>query len=265
MGLAIIFAFFDLKISIQFVNAEMSWALFVRKFGEIPGLAMVIIAMFIMNTLRGKKRNVKSILLLVILLLLTALTFYYIAVLLVYHLTGSGDFFVKFGIQLWIVFGLVAILIQVILFRIKPRISERLHIFARITFWSAILNYVLFVQIGKALWGRVRFFDLDALYSDFTPWYLPQGVNGHASFPSGHAAIGWLLLPLIYLTFSKSWRVKLLIGALAVSWGLFVSIGRVKIGAHYASDVLFPTGVAILCFVFLYKHYHYPKGPEEQS
>ncbi|MFC2166275.1 hypothetical protein ACFLT2_14920, partial [Acidobacteriota bacterium] len=179
-GLAVFFAFFDLKISIHFVNAESFWALFVRKFGEIPGLTIVIIAMFIMNTSRKNRKSIKSILLTVVLLLLIALTSYYIVVLLVYHISGSEDFFVKFGTHLWVVFGSMAILIQIILYRINPKISDRIEKFSWITFWSALLNYVLFVQVGKALWGRVRFFDLDALYSEFTPWYLPQGVNGHA-------------------------------------------------------------------------------------
>ncbi len=221
---------------------------------------IVILAMLIISTHRKNKKNAKSILFSVVLLLLIALTSYYITVLLVYHSTGSGEVFTKFGTHLWIVFISAAILIQIILYRTSPKITDRWDKFARITFWSAILNYVLFVQIGKALWGRVRFQDLDALYSEFTPWYLPQGINGNASFPSGHAAIGWLLLPLIYLAVTKNWKVKAWVGILAVSWGLFVSIGRVRIGGHYASDVLFPTGVAILVYLFLYKHYHFRKG-----
>ncbi|MHA1742683.1 MAG: phosphatase PAP2 family protein, partial [Candidatus Heimdallarchaeota archaeon] len=34
-------------------------------------------------------------------------------------------------------------------------------------------------------------------------------------------------------------------------WGVFVAISRVRIGAHYASDVLFSTGLAFLVTIFL--------------
>jgi len=92
-----------------------------------------------------------------------------------------------------------------------------------------------------------------------------QEIDWNAAFPSGHAAIGWLLLPLLYLVLTKNWKVKALVGTLVISWGLFVLLGRVRIGAHYASDVLFPTGVAIMTFLLLYKHYHFRKGAERKS
>jgi membrane-associated phospholipid phosphatase len=108
----------------------------------------------------------------------------------------------------------------------------------RLGIWSWLLVAVL-----KLGWGRVRFRDLQPLQGDFTPWYAPQGWTGHSSFPSGHAALGWLLLTsvLIWPRGSSRYRWTL---ALCASWGVFVAASRVVVGAHYLSDVLFSTAFA---------------------
>jgi membrane-associated phospholipid phosphatase len=104
----------------------------------------------------------------------------------------------------------------------------------------------------KLVWGRVRFRDLQTAGADFSAWYLPQGLTGHLSFPSGHAAMSWVLLPCLLL-----WRPRSLAfwlaAALLVGWALFVAASRVVIGAHYFTDVLFSTAFTLGCtcrFVF---------------
>jgi membrane-associated phospholipid phosphatase len=91
-------------------------------------------------------------------------------------------------------------------------------------------------------------------YSDYSPWYLPQGITGHKSFPSGHAAMGWMLLPIILLIDTKNRKIRILMSVLIVSWGILVALGRVVIGAHYASDVLFSSAFGVLCY-FLFSRY----------
>jgi membrane-associated phospholipid phosphatase len=117
----------------------------------------------------------------------------------------------------------------------------------RWTVWLGSSSWLL-VYALKTLWGRVRYRDLDALHAAFTPWYLPQGHTGHASFPSGHTAMGWLLLPCLLLWPARSlaWWVG---AVLSVGWGCFVGASRIVIGAHYASDVLFSTAFAcsVMC------------------
>lgn len=108
----------------------------------------------------------------------------------------------------------------------------------RLGIWSWLL-----VSSLKLAWGRVRFRDLQPMAGDFTPWYSPQGWTGHASFPSGHAALGWLLLTcvLVWRRGSRQYRWTL---GLCAAWGVFVASSRVVIGAHYLSDVLFSTAFA---------------------
>jgi membrane-associated phospholipid phosphatase len=108
----------------------------------------------------------------------------------------------------------------------------------RLGVWSWLL-----VSSLKLVWGRVRFRDLQPLAGDFTPWYAPQGWTGHASFPSGHTALGWLLLTSL-LIWPRGTPPYWLALAMCLSWGVFVATSRVVIGAHYLSDVLFSTAFA---------------------
>jgi len=138
----------------------------------------------------------------------------------------------------------------------KLRVSRQTMVFAKVTLGVALLNVYLFVSLTKYFWGRVRFCNLDSSFSQYTPWYLPQGPTGHESFASGHTAEGWLLLPISVILFSGRGSVTQVIGtALSIGWGIAVAVSRVRLGAHYASDVLFSSGVGIMAFLLLYQYF----------
>ncbi|MCM0582651.1 phosphatase PAP2 family protein [Weissella diestrammenae] len=91
----------------------------------------------------------------------------------------------------------------------------------------------------KTLWGRYRPYEMTTMghLSNFTPWYHLNGANGHNSFPSGHTMSGWLYL---YLTFfvprqTVKWQLRLTWFGLAM--GILTALSRVRIGAHWLSDV----------------------------
>jgi membrane-associated phospholipid phosphatase len=107
----------------------------------------------------------------------------------------------------------------------------------------------------KYVWGRVRFRELDAAFSQFTPWYCPQGITGFDSFPSGHAATGFILLAIIILLEKKKLWIKNLALVVIILWGILLASSRVVIGAHYASDVLFGSFFIILTFLLFHKYY----------
>lgn len=132
-----------------------------------------------------------------------------------------------------------------IAFRLRE--NSRVLQFSRV---ATLLTPLFLVQTIKWYWGRIRFHDLNADYSDFTPWYLPQGYTDNRSFPSGHAAMGWVLLALIVLASSR--RQRILISTVVIVWGLLVSMGRVVAGAHYLSDVYVSTLLSVWVFVFLW-------------
>jgi membrane-associated phospholipid phosphatase len=114
----------------------------------------------------------------------------------------------------------------------------------------AIIHPLLFVQIIKILCGRIRFRDLEIGFTNFTPWFLPPGLSwDNKSFPSGHTAMSFMLLPLL---------IPLMLIIVVIGWAIFVAASRVIVGAHYASDVLFSGGVACIITILLYK-WHYVK------
>jgi membrane-associated phospholipid phosphatase len=150
----------------------------------------------------------------------------------------------------------ITIIISVIIFIIvnwNTDLGKYRKIGAVITFLS-IINPLLFVQLVKVFWGRVRFRDLLPGYTDFSPWFIPQGITGNDSFPSGHTAMGWMFLPLLITVEKRKWHdpVKIITIILVLGWGIFVGLSRIVIGAHYASDVLFSTGVAAITTLLLY-------------
>ena len=138
--------------------------------------------------------------------------------------------------------------------RKKNSVSPQLMLFANVTIGSAFLSFGV-LHLLKTLWGRVRFYDLDALYSQYTPWYVPQGLTGNESFPSGHTTLGWWCLPLVILVLTSHRGLQILMLALTLSWGTLVAISRVRVGAHYASDVLFSSGLVIVTVLLLYQHF----------
>ncbi len=135
------------------------------------------------------------------------------------------------------------------------KIPNSLKQFSKISVLLGVCGYLCLIQPIKLLWGRVRFRDLDTLYSNFTPWFLPNGINGNQSFPSGHAAMAWMILPLFLLVVNKSNNIKISLLILIVSWGLAVSLSRVVMGAHYVSDVLFGSFIIIVVFLIITKSY----------
>jgi membrane-associated phospholipid phosphatase len=126
-----------------------------------------------------------------------------------------------------------------------------------ISFILLVIILELTVKTMKFTWGRVRF---NSLSSDaqFTEWYIINGKGtkgSHQSFPSGHAMAAWFFLPFLFLLKNKEMdkKIKILLVGTVLGFGLFVGISRVLKGAHYASDVLFSTGIVSLMTIYLYK------------
>ena len=91
----------------------------------------------------------------------------------------------------------------------------------------------------KIPWGRARPQELE-LGGVFTPWFIPQGVTGSQSFPSGHVleSTGILLIIFLLCWYSeKVRRYQLPLYLLSIGFILCVAISRILVGAHFASDV----------------------------
>lgn len=239
--LAWVFACWDLDLSVAFADPSSGWGAFVARWGELPGVAVVSVAVFLLAAARlGGPAAPRALAALGATVGCAGLATYGVGVLVARegwaaYLAGGG-----LGIALG-----AATATASCLWLARRRgivLSARVVRFARVTVATALVALAVVMAL-KLLWGRVRFRDLEAGYEAFSPWYAPQGPTGHSSFPSGHTLWGWLVLPAAMLVpRAWPWR-RWAVVALAVGWGLAVAAGRVLLGAHYASDVLFSTAI----------------------
>ncbi|MGY3743089.1 phosphatase PAP2 family protein [Leuconostoc inhae] len=93
----------------------------------------------------------------------------------------------------------------------------------------------------KNLWGRFRPYEMTTVsgqtMSEFTPWYHMNGINGHNSFPSGHTMSGWLFLYLDFFVPRDNIAMQRKMVIFGLAMGILTAMSRVRIGAHWLSDV----------------------------
>ena len=247
--LAVIFGMYDLEISKQLVNENSGWAKFLENYGMIPGLLIILSGIYIYCSFIKINSGLWSYIQRIVLFLVSSGLIFYLMEILLDKLILEN-----FITSLIIAFALNLIIFIVL--QIRKQVKSTIAIkYAKVVIGMAFFGYVICIQVVKYLWGRVRFRELDAAFSQFTPWYLPQGITGFDSFPSGHAATGFMLLSLLILLHNKKQWIKYSALLLIILWGTVLSLSRVVIGAHYASDVLFGSFFIIITFLAFCKHY----------
>lgn len=100
----------------------------------------------------------------------------------------------------------------------------------------------------KALWGRVRYRDVLAGKGAFSFFALPQFFTGHFSFPSGHTANAACFMAVSY--FVKDKTKKRVLQLLLTVWLVLVGLSRVRLGAHFLTDVIAGAAVGLSAFGF---------------
>jgi membrane-associated phospholipid phosphatase len=248
--LAILFGIYDLEVSKNFVNQNSGWAKFLENYGMIPGLFVILSGIYIYYSYIKTKSDVWSY--------VQKLVFFLVSSGLIFHLFDQllGSIATN-HLKIFLIISLFISLIVFILLHKIEQVKNAIVIkYAKVVVAIALFGYVICIQVVKYFWGRIRFRELDAAFSQFTPWYLPQGLTGFDSFPSGHAAMGWILLPLLILLANKKQWIKYSVFILIFMWGIVLALSRVVIGAHYASDVLFGSFLIIITFLVFSKIYH---------
>jgi len=240
----------DLWISINLYNPNAAWAIFLQKYGEIPGLLVVFAGIHIYIVTLKASSNIKTILFNGFLLTTGSLITLYIFWLIPLALSNSTAVFNENRIYFFLSAIILNILIS-LLFRKRYRFSKKSILFSRISFKSFFYGYLLIATPLKIFWGRIRFRDLAENYSDFTPWYWPNGITGNQSFPSGHAAMSFMMIVLFIFFMDKPFYKRNILKGLVISWGLAVCASRVVMGAHFTSDVLFGAMILIVTYLFL--------------
>jgi len=250
------FAFNDLTISETFVDPNTGWAIFLEQYGELPGAIVIILGILIFSIQYNNSSVFKFAAVQFILITATSLIILYISYILLYNFTSSSDAFFEYSPFLFAVFLILNVTSIKYFRKINPDFSSGLITLSKIILGMLLFGYLFSIQIIKFLWGRVRYRDLDLLHTNFTEWYIANGINGHQSFPSGHAAMGWMLLPLFLLVLKRNSFIKSFSIVLIFIIATAITLSRVIIGAHYASDVLFGSFFMIITFLILYKKYY---------
>lgn len=240
----------DLWISINLYNPTADWAILLQKYAEIPGLIVILIGFHIYIVTLKASSNIKTILFTGFLLTTGSLITIYILGLLSLAINESWAFFNIYRNYFFLAAVLLNILVS-LLFRKRFKYSKKSVLFSRISFKMFFYGYLLIATPLKIFWGRIRFRDLAENYSDFTPWYWPNGITGNQSFPSGHAVMSFMLVVLFIFFMDKAFYKRIILKGLIISWGIVVCASRVVIGAHFTSDVLFGAMIMIVSYLFL--------------
>lgn len=102
------------------------------------------------------------------------------------------------------------------------------------------------VESLKELWGRYRPYELLSNWNKFTPWWKINGVTGHKSFPSGHSEYGWMALYLVLFIDLNNNKFRQRMTILASIFGILMAFSRIRIGAHFLSDVTVGSLISIV-------------------
>ena len=239
---AIIFGFTDLEISIAVVDENSVWGIFGRDYGEMPGYGLIAIAISVLiggynDDIRKQKIPAYVIMAIGVILFILGIFF------------ESQDLLLDGGI--------IFISLVLFVFLTYENNWKDYRNIATIITLLAVINPLIFVQITKFLCGRVRFRDLITPgFTNYTPWFLPPGpTSSGSSFPSGHTSMSFMFIPILILIRNLRWKnpIKAMLALLVIGWAVFVGLSRIVIGAHYASDVLFSGGMAVLITILLYR------------
>lgn len=238
--LAVLFAIYDLQISIAVVDESSIWGNFGADYGEVPGYGLIAIALA--TYLGGYISNIKMQ------KILAAIGIFVGVIYLMLGMADSDVTDTSLGATLILSLLIYSMITWNKDWKNYRKISGLISILA-------VLNPLLLVQLIKLFWGRVRFRDLLPGYIDFTSWFLPQGITANYSFPSGHTAMGWMFLPLLVLVKDRKIKdpTKIIVYILIIGWGIFVPLSRIAVGAHYASDTLFSSGFAAIITILFYR------------
>ncbi|CAK8054469.1 phosphatase PAP2 family protein [Eupransor demetentiae] len=142
----------------------------------------------------------------------------------------------------WLLAIVLLLFIMAAIWHALSRLNEAdLNYLLRAALVAVVLVFVANLTINemKSLWGRYRPYEtiLAGHPDHFTPWYHLNGMNGHNSFPSGHTTSGWLWLYLPFFIPRSKVRPQLILTVLGLSVAILTALSRVRIGAHWLSDV----------------------------
>jgi membrane-associated phospholipid phosphatase len=242
-------------------DPDAGWALLLQKYGQLPGVLVGLFGATILLRLLVPPRDGRAWLGLVVVSALLVLSSLQVALELGAHVAGHTD--VRRALAVGAPVAVAAVLVS----RALPREwATSVRPAAIVALTLPYLASVVTVWALKIPWGRWTPRDIAAAGdpSLFSPWYLPQGANGHYSFISGHTSFAFVVVALV-LVLARTRRALTVGLLLCLTWGVIGAAGRVVLGAHYPSDTLAAAAITIVWAVILARlaGYHAPAPVHE--
>lgn len=245
--LSLLFASIDLKIWVKFGDPTFKAGLLMEILGEVVApfifiASGIIIAMYYNADRNATQWKAKAILGLVC--AAGGLSYS------IYLYTLLANVWLMLGCSI-VTVALLALLI-IMLKKVEPGRLFQLFCIA-MTAVIYCISVLVIISLIKLFWGRVRPRDLQNL-SEYTLWYLPQGITGNRSFPSGHTAnASTLIVITMFAPLVKSRLIKVTLFVVPAIWIVTMAMSRILIGAHYCSDTLFAATISVILFILTKK------------
>jgi lipid A 4'-phosphatase len=121
--------------------------------------------------------------------------------------------------------------------------------------------------IFKPYWGRPRPNDTTAFrgHNKFLPvGDMDFGGDG-ASFPSGHASMGFYLMAPAFVLYRRHRLAAAAFLALGLAGGLIMGAARIVAGSHFASDVVWSAGIVYFTGLALAAAFHFGRDKTRQQ
>ncbi len=241
LAIAVLFGIYDLIISNAIANVESGFGLTMELSGMLVAPYLFIAAGFIIAVYYQKCPQVAF-----------RRTKIWLGIFFAFGgICFCGYIYNQFSsIASFFAFLLTGIVCGIFIAILRKRTVGQLYELLKIAVVTIIylISVLVFINLIKIFWGRVRFREMTDP-AQFTRWFIPQGITGDRSFPSGHTAnaatlyVVTMLAPLL----KKYWQ-KVLCYLVPILWIVVMALSRVMVGAHYASDVLFGGVISILLF-----------------
>lgn len=224
----------DLAFSEFLVDVNSGFGNFISEYGELPGWGVIMVAA--MSALFFKIEY-KSI------------HFGGAVIILVTSLIAS---YYRLGLFVFL-FAAISGLISYYLVNRSNLSRDAILAFSKTTLLMLLFLPGVVTQIIKSSFGRTRYRNLETDHSDFTPWYKINGFTGERSFPSGHVSMAIMVFPLMVLINASNMRdtPKNILSLILILWSILVSYGRMVVGAHYLTDVVFSIFVGVIGYNYI--------------
>ena len=133
--------------------------------------------------------------------------------------------------------------------------ANELKYLLKVSFIAIAVFYTCEAVINsmKVEWGRFRPYEVYIDKVDgahFTNWWQINGDTGHKSFPSGHAFSGMMAIFFPFFVDRKNTNLQTKLTYVGLFYAFLMAISRVRIGAHFLSDVTVSVTITFL-IIFL--------------